>query len=68
MDKISRQFGDNLKRTRLAKNMSQTDLGEKLGVDKGYISTLESGKKNPTLATISKLAKALGIASDELLK
>lgn len=32
------------------------------------ISNVESGNKNPTLATISKLAKALGVSVDELLK
>lgn len=68
MDKISKQFGENLKRLRLAKNMSQTDLGQQLAVDKGYISTLESGKKNTTLATIGKLAKALGVSIEDLIK
>jgi len=68
VDKVSKQFGDNLKRLRLAKGMSQTDLGEKLAVDKGYISTLESGKTNPTLSTIGKLAKALGVTVSELTK
>ena len=68
MDKISKQFGENLKRLRLAKNMSQTDLGDKLGLDKGYISTLESGKKNTTLTTIAKLAGALGVTVSELTK
>jgi len=48
--------------------MSQADLGKKLGVDKGYISTLESGKTNPTLGTIGKLANALGVTVSELTK
>ena len=68
MDKISKQFGENLKRIRLAKKMSQTDLGDKLDVDKGYISTLESGKRNTTLTTIAKLANALGVTVSELTK
>ncbi len=67
MDKVSKQFGDNLRRIRLAKKMSQADLGEKLGVDKGYISTLESGKTNPTLGTIGKLATALGMKIENLI-
>jgi len=32
------------------------------------MSNIESGKGNPTLATIEKIAQALGVASDELLK
>ena len=68
MDKLSKQFGENLKRIRLAKKMSQTDLGEKLNADKGYISTLENGKVNPKLETLNKLAQALGISIEQLLK
>ncbi|PIS39025.1 MAG: hypothetical protein COT34_00460 [Candidatus Nealsonbacteria bacterium CG08_land_8_20_14_0_20_43_11] len=29
---------------------------------------IENGKRNPTLATIEKLAAALGVSTDELLK
>jgi transcriptional regulator with XRE-family HTH domain len=32
------------------------------------MSNIESGKGNPTLATIEKIAQALGVASDKLLK
>ena len=48
--------------------MSQGDIARTLGVDRGYISNIENGKKNPTLATIDKLAKVLGVSADELLK
>ena len=39
-----------------------------LEVSRGFISTIENGKKTPTLSTITKLAKALGVSTDELLK
>ena len=48
--------------------MSQGDIARSLDVDKGYISNIENGKKNPTLATITKLAKAVGVPTDELIK
>ena len=57
-----------MKRIRLAKQMSQGDICRKLGVDRAYISNVESGNKNPTLSTITKLAKALGVSVNELLK
>ena len=57
-----------MKRIRLRKGMSQGDICRKLGVDRSYISNVESGKKNPTLLTITKLAKALGVSVGELLK
>ena len=68
MDKISEQLGKNMKRIRAKKNMSQGDIARALEVDRGYISNIENGKKNPTLATIQKLANALGVSPDELLK
>jgi len=68
MDKISKQLGQNMKRIRAKKGMSQGDIARALEVDRGYISNIENGKKNPTLATIQKLANALGVSADELLK
>lgn len=57
-----------MKKIRLAKQMSQGDICRKLGVDRSYISNVESGNKNPTLSTITKLAKVLGVSVSELLK
>lgn len=68
MDKIFEQLGKNMKRIRAKKKMSQGDIARSLEVDRGYISNIENGKKNPTLATIQKLANALGVSADELLK
>ena len=68
MDKISAQFGKNMKRIRTKKKMSQGDIARALEVDRGYISNIENGKKNPTIATVARIANALGISADELLK
>ena len=68
MEDISKKFGANLKKIRQEKNMSQGDICRSLGVDRAYISNLESGKRNPTLATIKRLADALGVPVDKLLK
>lgn len=68
MDQISVKLGDNIRRIRTKKKMSQGDIARALDVDRGYISNVENGKKNPTLITIKKLADALGISADELLK
>ena len=68
MADISSKLGENMKRIRTKKKMSQGDIARALDVDRGYISNIENGKKNPTLATIQKLANALGVSPDELLK
>lgn len=68
MNEISSKLGRNLKRIRTKKKMSQGDIARALDVHKAYISGIESGKRNPTLATIQKLADALGVSADKLLK
>jgi len=68
MKEESQKLGENLKRIRTRKGISQGDIARTLGVDKGFISNIENGKTNPTLATISKLAKVVGMPVDKLLK
>ena len=48
--------------------MSQGDICRKLDMDRSYMSAIESGKKNVTLGILEKLADALGVSADELLK
>jgi transcriptional regulator with XRE-family HTH domain len=64
----AKKLGENLKRIRTNKNITQTELAETLGVDKSFVSNIENGKTNPTLSTITNLAKALKIKVDELFK
>ena len=62
------KLGKNLKRIRTEKGISQGEIGRILEVDKGFISNIEAGKTNPTLATITKIAKAVGVSIGELMK
>jgi len=68
VENSAKKLGKNMKKIRLSKQMSQGDICRKLGVDRAYISNIESGNKNPTLSTITKLARALGVSVDYLLK
>jgi len=68
MKSESEKLGKNLKHIRTSKGISQGDIARSLEVSRGFVSNIENGKTNPTLSTISKLAKALGISSGELLK
>ncbi|OGY86394.1 MAG: DNA-binding protein [Candidatus Kerfeldbacteria bacterium RIFOXYA2_FULL_38_24] len=62
------KLATNIKRIRTEKNMTQGDLCRATGLDRSYVSNIESGNKNPTLATIEKIARALSTSIDELLK
>lgn len=64
----AKKLGENLKKIRTKKNITQTELAKTLGVDKSFVSNIENGKTNPTLSTITNLAKTLGVSTNELLK
>ena len=68
MKSEAQKLGDNLKRIRTEKDISQGDIARALEMDKSFVSNIENGKTNPTLATIAKLAKAIRVSIDELLK
>lgn len=68
MAEISSKLGKNLKSIRTAKNLSQGAIARKLDVHRAYISGIENGKRNPTISTIERLAEALGVSPDKLLK
>lgn len=68
MNSESAKLGKNLKRIRTKKGMTQGDIVRALGVSRSFVSNIENGKTNPTLATIAKLAKALGVSVEELIR
>ena len=68
MKSESTKLGNNMKRIRTKKGISQGDIARTLVLGRGYISNIENGKTNPTLATIAKLAKALGVPIEDLIK
>ena len=65
---IIKKLGENIKKIRLKKGMTQGDVCRVLKMDIGYMSSIENGKKNITLLQLEKIAKALGKLPDRLLK
>src|SRR3989338_9955041 len=47
--------------SRSKKNMTQKKLAKKIGVDQSALARFESGRVNPTLAFVSKVAQGLGL-------
>lgn len=62
------KFGKRVRDERLQRGLSQEELAEKAELHRTYIGMIERGEKNITLINIEKIAKALAIAIDELLK
>ena len=62
------EFHVNLRNYREAAGLTQIQVAEKLGITKSTYCNYESGKREPDVAKIKKIAKALGISADELLE
>lgn len=59
-------LGEAIRKARMAQNLTQEQLGERLGVQKSQISKLENGKSVITLPTISRVFRALGVTTGAL--
>lgn len=58
--------GEAIKKARLKQNLTQEELGKRLGVKRSQICKLESGKSSITLSTMSRVFQALGITTATL--
>ena len=64
---MRRLVGQNLKRIRLKKGLTQEQFADVSGFSQQYISGLEQGRRNPTVVTLYELATALGVSHLDLL-
>lgn len=64
---IDKAFAKVIRRLRLEKNLSQEKLAFEADLHRTYISQLERGLKSPSLQTVYKISKVLGISLSELM-
>ena len=62
-----KRVGERIKKLRLAKKMSQTDLRVMLGISSGNLSDIERGRQYPSAPALVALSEALGCSVDYLL-
>jgi transcriptional regulator with XRE-family HTH domain len=60
--------GENVRKVRLKRGLTQERFAEKSGFSQQYLSSLENGRRNPSIVTVYELATALGVSHLELLK
>lgn len=64
----ARRLNQVIKTIRESKGLTQDEVAKKAKVTQGYVAQLESGlRKNPSLAFLKRLAKALGVTVGDLL-
>ena len=59
-------LGQQLRKIRTEKNISQEELAFRSGLHRTYISSVERGKRNVSIVNIKKIADALGVSVMEL--
>jgi transcriptional regulator with XRE-family HTH domain len=64
---VIKAFGAAVQKLRYNLGISQEELAERADLHRTYIADVERGVRNPTLLTIKKLAKGLGISAADLL-
>ena len=60
------KIGDNIKRIRTAKGLSQKEVTTSAGLDTAQYSRIESGKTDPSVTTLERIAKAIGVSLADL--
>ncbi|NKY50181.1 helix-turn-helix domain-containing protein [Nocardia vermiculata] len=58
---LQRTLGENVRRIRQARGLSQEAFADALGVHRTYMGTLERGQRNMSLRAVERLAGLLGI-------
>lgn len=61
------KFSENLKRARVAANMTQALLAQKLGVDQRTISAWEKGVAQPSFEMLAVICDVFGESFDSIL-
>jgi transcriptional regulator with XRE-family HTH domain len=55
-------FGPNLKQCRLRHEWTMVELARRTGLSKPFLSRLESGDRQPSIAAVLTLSQALGVS------
>jgi len=62
------QVGQNIRKFRIKKGLTQLDLAALCGFEESSIGRLENGKTNPTIKTLIKISNALEVKLVDLVK
>lgn len=64
---VRTRFGHRIRQLRLERNLTLEKIGERAGLSGKYVQAIEMARQAPTIDTIAKLARALGVPPRELL-
>lgn len=67
-NRLQESFGRAIRQERHRQELTQQELAELLGLHPTDVSSIEGGRRNPTLETMKRISNALGLSLYELLK
>ncbi len=65
---VRQLVGRNFARLRKARGLTQEEVEARSGVSQQYLSSLERGRRNPTVITLYELARALDVTVADLVR
>jgi transcriptional regulator with XRE-family HTH domain len=63
-----KRVGLNVQRLRRSKDLSQEELAHRADIHQTYLSGVESGKRNPSVGVLERLARGLGVDIEEFFR
>jgi transcriptional regulator with XRE-family HTH domain len=61
------RLGNRVRALRMKHNWSQVELADMLGIDRSYLSEIETGKKDPSLRILKTMADGFELSLSQLL-
>ena len=62
------KLGNRVREMRRERGWTQVELAEMLGIDRSYLSEIESGKKDPSLRVLKTIANGFKLTLSQFLK
>ena len=64
---LNSKLGKRIRALRTEKGWSQVEMADLLAMNRGYLSELENGERDPSLSTLRTIADGLSISLSKLL-
>ncbi len=65
---VQSRVSKNIQRIRRGKDLSQEEVAHRADIHQTYLSGVETGKRNPSILVVERIAKALGVDVSEIFK
>jgi len=65
---VQSRVSRNIQRIRREKDLSQEEVAHRADIHQTYLSGVETGKRNPSILVVERIAKALGVDVSEIFK